>query len=60
MEVRATEIEWLRWFASNVDFGPADYDVQMRYQQQFEEETSKLVADGWRMKDDEDYTGDYV
>ena len=44
----ATELDWLRWFCSNADFGPADGDVQQAYRQQFEEETNTRVPEGWR------------
>ena len=50
---RADELEYLRWFASVVDFGPADDDVQRAYQEDFEQETGKLVPEGWRIAGDE-------
>lgn len=42
---RATEVEFLRWFYSNCDFGPAHSDVMDHYQHQFMEETGKNLPD---------------
>ena len=50
---RADELEYLRWFASVVDFGPADADVQRAYQKYFEDGMGKLVPEGWRIADDD-------
>lgn len=44
---RATEHEWLRWFAQNADFGPADGDVQDAMRRDFMAETGKLLPEGW-------------
>jgi len=44
---RATELEWLKWFAQNADFGPADGDVKDIMRQQFQKETGKLMPEGW-------------
>lgn len=44
----ATELEWLRWFYRNCDFGPADYDVQIGMQENFEEDTKKKVPKDYR------------
>lgn len=60
MAERADELEYLRWFAMNADFGPAHSDVMSALQEKFETETGKLVAVGWRYADDEEYAGDYV
>lgn len=43
----ATELEYLRWFAANADFGPADGDVKFLMQKQFTKETNKLVPKNW-------------
>ncbi len=43
----ATELEYLRWFRINADFGPADGDVKYIMNQNFEEETGKRVPKGW-------------
>jgi len=44
---RASEIEWLTWFAQNADFGPADEDVRAAMKAQFKQETGKLLPVGW-------------
>lgn len=43
----ATELEFLQWFYSNADFGPADEDVRLILQQRFEQETGKKVPEGY-------------
>ena len=43
----ATELEYLRWFAQNSDFGPADEDVVRWMQDNFREQTGKEVPSGW-------------
>jgi hypothetical protein len=42
---RSTEIEWLRWFYEEADFGPADGDVRMYLKEDFVEETGKLLPE---------------
>lgn len=49
----ATELEYLKWFRINADFGPADGDVQYLMNQRFEKETGKLLPKGWRNEDEE-------
>ena len=44
---RATELEYLTWFRQNADFGPADGDVKDSMDQQFMQETGKLLPKGW-------------
>ena len=44
----ATELEWLKWFCIEADFGPGDCDVQLGMRENFEKETGKLVPEGWR------------
>lgn len=44
---RATELEYLKWFRQNADFGPGDGDVQDAMNQQFMQETGKLLPKGW-------------
>lgn len=39
----ATELEWLRWFFNNADFGPADTDVRIFLEKSFYRETGKFV-----------------
>lgn len=44
---RATELEWLTWFAQNADFGPADSDVRDAMKRRFKRETGKRLPEGW-------------
>lgn len=44
---KATELEYLRWFYQNADFGPADSDVRMYMDEEFVEETGKALPDGY-------------
>jgi hypothetical protein len=49
---RATELEWLKWFACNADFGPADGDVRELMQRAFMRETGKNLPEGWNFASD--------
>lgn len=40
---RATELEYLRWFYENADFGPADEDVRHTMDEEFMDETGKYL-----------------
>lgn len=42
------ELEYLRWFCINADFGPADADVQHYMQAAYTKETGKPVPNGWK------------
>lgn len=44
---RATELEYLRWFRINCDFGPAHEDVVRMLDADFREETGKELPEGW-------------
>lgn len=44
---RATELEYLKWFRLNADFGPADSDVIYFMNERFKEETGKELPKGW-------------
>ncbi len=44
---RATELEWLSWFHSWADLGPADSDVRDALKQKFKAETGKLLPEGY-------------
>jgi hypothetical protein len=44
---RASELEYLKWFRVNADFGPADGDVKDSMNEQFMKETGKLLPKGW-------------
>lgn len=46
-EERATELEWLKWFYSYADFGPADGDMRGWMRAQFEKKTGKAVPEGY-------------
>lgn len=47
MRERAAELEWLKWFYQNCDFGPADGDVRASLRDEFQQETGKLVPEGY-------------
>lgn len=58
---RATELEYLRWFKRWADFGPADGDVHDFLAEDFMEETSKLIPEGWNYySDGETSTDEYL
>lgn len=44
---RASELEYLRWFRNNADFGPADGDVIDAMHEQFMNEEKKNLPEGW-------------
>ena len=48
---KATELEWLKWFFQNCDFGPAHGDVIMGMMDQFKNETKKELPDGYSQED---------
>lgn len=54
---RITELEaerhYLQWFHMAADFGPADYDVIVAMQEQYEKVSGKPVPEDWRYKDEE-------
>ena len=43
------EYRYLKWFAQNADFGPADSDVKLHMQEDYETETGNKVPVDWRM-----------
>ncbi len=49
---RATELEYLKWFRCNADFGPADGDVKESMDEMFMEETGKNLPEGWNYAQD--------
>ncbi len=49
---RATELEYLRWFRINCDFGPAHSDVVDIMNQEFMSDTGKNLPKGWNMASD--------
>jgi hypothetical protein len=40
---RATELEYLKYFYSEADFGPADSDVRQNIDECFKKKTGKLL-----------------
>jgi hypothetical protein len=55
---RATELEYLTWFAQNADFGPASSDVRNKMQEYFMLETGKNIPEGWNFYGDGETTTD--
>jgi len=49
---RATELEYLKWFRINADFGPADGDVKDNLNECFMDETGKNLPEGWNLAQD--------
>ncbi len=49
---RATELEYLKWFRHNADFGPAEGDVIDQMNDDFMEETGKKLPQGWNYRQD--------
>ncbi len=44
---KSTELEWLKWFYQNADFGPADDDVRTTMKCWFKEKTGKDLPEGY-------------
>lgn len=44
----ATELEFLKWFYQNADFGPADSDVRDSLKDIFEHDTGRCLPVGYR------------
>lgn len=44
---KSTELEYLRWFYSEADFGPADSDVRSNIDDAFKRETGKDLPVGY-------------
>lgn len=49
---RATELEYLKWFRCEADFGPADGDVKDAMDQRFMDKTGKNLPEGWNFAQD--------
>lgn len=49
--MRATELEFLKWFYQNATFGPAEEDVRFLLKEMFKRKTKKELPDGY----DEEY-----
>jgi hypothetical protein len=58
---RASELNFLRWFASHADFGPADGDVRDALSEEFMDETGQYLPEGWNLyQDGETSTDNYL
>jgi hypothetical protein len=49
---RATEVEYLKWFRTHVDFGPAHSDIVDDLNEQFMDRTGKNLPEGWNVAQD--------
>lgn len=58
MRERATELEYLKWFFSNADFGPAEGDVRDSMNNDFMKERDKNLPEGYNYKSDGETTTD--
>jgi hypothetical protein len=45
--IRATELEYLKWFRCNCDFGPAHSDVIAWLNNKFTEDTGLYLPENW-------------
>ena len=54
MTQRATELEWLKYFYNEADFGPAHEDVVSLIEDYFKQETGKELPEGYGINCDED------
>lgn len=54
MAEKATELEWLKYFYRNADFGPADSDVRAGIEDDFMDETGKDLPEGYGREDGEE------
>jgi hypothetical protein len=52
MKERATELEFLNWFYSRADFGPADSDVRHYMKKYFISSTDKNLPLGYNYDSD--------
>jgi hypothetical protein len=48
--MEASELEFLRWFYSYADFGPADDDIRFLLKEQFVQETGKALPEGYKIE----------
>ena len=47
MKEIATELEFLKWFYMECDFGPSHGDEMARMEENFKDETGKELPDGY-------------
>lgn len=52
MRERATELEYLKWFRHNADFGPAESDVIDSMNHNFMNHRGKNLPEGWNFASD--------
>lgn len=52
MNEQATELEFLQWFYSECDFGPAHEDVVHYMNESFKKETGKELPEGYDWSDE--------
>jgi len=52
MRERATELEYLKWFRVNADFGPASSDIIDDMNERFMNKTGKNLPEGWNLSQD--------
>ncbi len=60
MRERASELEYLRWFRQECDFGPADADVKEILNKAFMQETGKNLPEGWNFRQDGETSLDLI
>jgi hypothetical protein len=46
--------DYLSWFYSAADFGPANGDVRLIMERQYQKQTGRLVPDGYRHESEEE------
>jgi hypothetical protein len=51
---RASELEWLRYFYEEADFGPAHGDVEQLLMDNFKKEKNKQLPEGYDWEEDEE------
>lgn len=51
---RANEIDFLKWFYQNADFGPADGDVRQHLKQRFALDTGLNLPEGYEDEPEEE------
>ncbi len=49
--LKATELEYLKWFYREADFGPADEDVRDIMNESFVRATGKELPDGYKREE---------
>lgn len=51
---QATELEYLQYFYSQADFGPADDDVRYYIEEAFKRDTGLLLPNGYARDEEEE------